>query len=603
MKLPHQESQYISLSLITISPLNYRGKSGLVNEESLKELAESIKIHGVIQPVLIRAIPEGKYELVVGERRFRASKIVGTKVIPSIICNLSDEEVQEIQIIENLQREDPHPMAEALGIQQLLSLKDNKNTVDDIAKRICKSVAYVYQRIKLCNLTENFREMFFVNKINISQALKIARLDAGSQEDFYNANCKDWKEEDWMVHNFNGRIENYQLDLDDAPFNIKDAKLDKKAGACTKCPNNTAVTTSLFPDDSKDARCTNRPCYENKCRLFAILNIATILKENPELPIAVKDESVLAVYFSANDDLIKGRTILVEDVDFDYYDEMEEKPDRKDFTDYEDDDENETEYQEALSEYETELQRMEDEATAGNYRKAILISETDFGTVVYLYEKGAESDTQTATRNTISSNVTEYKAKDYQEAVKTKTLTLEMINGEKDRLNKREERSKELDQIKLQENFYEALKNSNAVKSAETPAGTNDRAVAIFLMYDSLGWYGKQEFNKAFFDAGKETHDEHEDTIAGTRDEQLIHFFFNATENQVSLLTRLALLNKSDAKSPDGVCGQMLRLMVEYTPGLDAAELVSIQRTVTKERENKLSEKLAVLDKQAEKLS
>ncbi len=587
-------AQEIQLKDISISPFNYRYGGKPVDEESLSELAQSIKTHGVIQSVLLRPLGDGKYELVVGERRFRASKMAGKKSIPATIRELIDEEVKEIQVIENLQRENPHPMAEAIGIQQLLSLKDKKNTVEEIAKRIGKSSTYVYQRIKLNELTENFREMYFANAINTSQALKIARLDAGSQVDFYNAHCTDWKEENWMIHNFNGRIENYQLDLSDAPFNIKDAKLDKKAGACTKCPNNTAVTTSLFPEESEDARCTNRPCYENKCRLFAILNIATVIKENPALPIAVPDETALTAYFSSDDDLIKGRTILVEDVDFDYYDEMEEKPDRKKFTDYEEDEDNETEYQEALSEYEIELQRLEDEVSAGNYRKAILISESDFGKVVYLYPKGAEDATQNADQRNLSAGLTEYKAKDYQEAVKTKTLTTEMITGEKERLLTREKRSKELDEIKLQESFYTALENTEVMFSPEQASGINDRAVTVFLVYDSLNYHWKHRFTDLVLDKVQSRAEE---------DEKLIHFFFNATEQEISVLARMALLNKAEAKSPNSHAGQMLRLLVEGTSGMDAAELVNIQRTITKERENKLSEKIAVLDKQAEKLS
>ena len=580
----------INLSDISISPFNYRYGGKLVNEESLQELAASIKKHEVLQAVTVRPKPDGKYELVVGERRFRASKMAGKKAIPATVRELTDEQVQEIQLIENMQRENPHPMAEALGIQKLLGLSHIKNKVEEVANRIGKSTTYVYQRAKLCDLIENFREMYFADVINTTQALKLARLDADSQGDFFKSHCSDWLEEGFTINNFNSRIENYQLELEDAPFNIKDAKLDKKAGACTKCPNNTAVTTSLFPEDSKDARCTNRPCYENKCRLFAILNIAEIIKQNPDLPIAVPDETVLTNYFSSNDELIKGKSILVEDVDYGYYDEMPEKPDRKNFNDYEDEDENEAEYQDALSEFNTELSRMQDEVAVGNYRMAILISEHAFGDIIFLHPQKDPSQTHQQP----STEIKEVKAKDYQEAVKTKTLTAETIDGERQRLNKREERSKELDEIKLQESFYKALEESEATKSPEHPCGVIDRAVQIFLMYDSLGYYGKRKFTDLALDRVQSRAEE---------EDKLVEFFFKATETQVSLLTRLAILNKADAKSPNGHAGKMLRYMVEATPGLDAEKLVSIQKTITKEREMKLSEKLQVLEKQAEKLN
>jgi ParB family chromosome partitioning protein len=588
-KTNNTPTQEISLKDISPSPFNYRWAGKPVDEKSLEELAASIKIHEVIQAVTVRPLLNGKYELVIGERRLRASKIAGKKTIPASIRELTNEQVKEIQLIENLQRENPHPMADALGIQQLLSIKDKKITVEEVANRIGKSTAYVYQRLKLCDLHENFREMFLANAINISQALKVARLDSASQLDFFESYCSNWNEENWMIHNFNARIENYQLDLDDAPFNIKDAKLDKKAGACTKCPNNTAVTTSLFPEDSKEARCTNRTCYENKCRLFVLLNLAVVIKENPDLPIAVRDETILTTFFSANDELIKGKTILIEDVDFPYYAEMDDKPDRKSFTDNEDEDENETEFQQALSEYETELQRMEDETNAGNYRKAILITERESGKIVYL-EPIREADDSNHAQ---TSNRIEFKAKDYQEAVKAKTLTLEMVASEKERLRIREDRSKELDEIKLQENFYNALEANESAQSVDFPAGINDKAVGIFLMYDSLNYHWRNRFTSIILDRIKSKQEE---------DSKLIQFFFTATDNEISVLARMAMLNKAEAKLPDTHAGQMLRVMVEGTYGMDASELVNIQRTVTKERETKLNEKLFLLDKQAEKL-
>lgn len=579
----------IPLKDISISPFNYRYGNKPAKEEDLQELAESIKTNGVIQSVLVRPLGTGKYELVVGERRYRASGIVGRKTIPALVREFTDDQVKEIQVIENIQREDPHPMAEAIAIQTLLSISKVKNKVEDVAGRIGKSSAFVYQRMKLNDLTENFREMFFSNVITISQALKLSRLDEGSQVDFYNSYCKDWQDEGWSLNNFNIRIKNYQLDLSDGPFDTKDSKLDKKVGACTKCPNNTAATSSLFPEDSEDARCTNRPCYENKCRVNAKLLIMKVFMEYPHLPIAVKDESTLSIYFSADDTPIKGKTILVEDIDYEYFDEMPEKPDRNNFLDYEDEDENEAEYQDAFSEYNIEMKQLQDELHTGNCRMAVLISEDNFAKLVCLYPKTEHSETYTQNREKVS----EHKASDYQEALKTKTVTPEILGQERQRLLNREERSKELDEIKLQETFYNTLKESESVKSNDYPLGANDKAVSIFLLYASLNYYGRRDFENLILE---------NETVSGDKDQQLIQFFFNAKDHQVSLLTRLVILNASDVKSPNGLCGLMLRHLVEGTPGMDAGELVNVQRTVTKEREMKLSEKLNLLQKQEEKL-
>ncbi|MEO8173050.1 MAG: ParB/RepB/Spo0J family partition protein, partial [Sediminibacterium sp.] len=547
--------------------------------------------HDVIQAVLLRPMADGKYELVVGERRYRASLIARKKTIPATIRELNDEQVQEIQVIENLQRENPHPMAEALGIQKLLGVTHTKNRIEEIAHRLGKSHTYVYQRLKLCDLVESFREMFFGNAINTTQAIRIARLDTQSQEKFYESHCSDWRDEGWYMDDFNELILNFQLNLDRAPFNIKDAKLDKKAGACTKCPHNTAVTTSLFPEESKDARCTNRPCFANKVKLFTLVSIAELLAKHPDLPIAVPDETILTVYFGTDDTLIKGRTILIEEVDFRSFEQMPKYPKKEDFEYNDDEDDNEAEFQSAMEEYNLSLKELQDEVASGNYREAILIEYNELGELVFLHPAKERSEQGSSYSATIEKS--EFKAKDYQEAVKSKTLTLDTINGEKERLQLREKRSRELDEIKLQESFYAALQESEAVKSPEHLTGADDKAVSYFLLYDSLGYYGKKEFMKIIF--GEDGEKDWE--------QQLVEFFFNANDKQVSILIRLAILNKAEAKSPNGLCGEMLRFIVQGTPGIDSLELVNIQRTVTKERENKLEEKIAILDKQAEKLA
>jgi ParB family chromosome partitioning protein len=577
----------IPLKDIVISPFNAeRWGNKPPNEESLAELAASIKSHGVIQSVVLRKIEGGKYELVVGERRYRASIIAENETIRATIQELTDEQVQEIQLIENMQREDPHPMSEAINIQKLLALKHINGNFDEVARRIGKSVAFAHQRAKLCSLIDSFREMYFANYITTSQALKLARLDEESQNDFFVSNCEGWKEKNWSMRNFDYLITNYQLNLKNAPFSIRDGKLDKTVGACTKCPNNTAVTTSLFPEDSKDARCTNRPCYENKCRLTLLLKLAAVLKENENTPIAVEDETILATYFSNDDKLIKGRSVLVKDIDFNSMKLAEKMPERKDYDYNDDEDENESDFAEAMEEYLEEQNHIIAEVESGHCEKAILIRQRNFGRVAYVYNKSAvQSLSESGSQNH------EFRAKDYQEAVKNKTLTAEIVNGERKRLTTKEVRSKEIDEMKLQVNFYEALQKFEAGYSAAHPSGISDKAVAIFILYDSLGYDWKKRFTDTILERSESRADEHDN---------LFHFFFNASEQEISVLTRFAILSKSEVKSPNGHAGQLLRVLVDGTEGMDAGELVRVQNTVTKERENKLHQKFLILDKQAE---
>ncbi len=118
------------------------------DEAKIKELSASIKEKGVIEPIIIRPA-NGKYEVVCGERRFRASQMAGITTIPAVIKELDDKQAIEYQIIENLHREDVHPLEEAEGYE-LLMKKHGYKTVEDIAVKVGKSKGYVYGRLKLC---------------------------------------------------------------------------------------------------------------------------------------------------------------------------------------------------------------------------------------------------------------------------------------------------------------------------------------------------------------------------------------------------------------------------------------------------------------------
>ena len=127
------------------------------DETALEELAESIRQHGVLQPLLVRPLPGGGYQLVAGERRYRASRIAGLREVPVVIRELSDVETMEIAIIENLQREDLKPLEEANGYKMLM---DNfEFTQEEIAKTVGKSRPAITNALRLLNLPEDMQNM------------------------------------------------------------------------------------------------------------------------------------------------------------------------------------------------------------------------------------------------------------------------------------------------------------------------------------------------------------------------------------------------------------------------------------------------------------
>ncbi len=137
------------------------------DENSLNQLAADIEKHGVLQPILVRPLSSGGYQIVAGERRFRASKIAGLKEMPVIIKNLSDEEAMELAIIENLQRENLNPIEEAEGF---LSLMQTCNlSQDEVAQKLSKSRAVIANAVRLLNLPDELREYVKIGKLTRAQ--------------------------------------------------------------------------------------------------------------------------------------------------------------------------------------------------------------------------------------------------------------------------------------------------------------------------------------------------------------------------------------------------------------------------------------------------
>ena len=138
------------------------------DEKSLSELAESIEQHGVLQPLVVRPLTNGGYQLVAGERRWRAARIAGLTEVPVVIKELTDEEIIEIAMIENLQREDLNPLEEALGYRYMM---DELNiTQEQAAEKVGKSRPAVANAIRLLRLPDEVQEMVKNNLISPGHA-------------------------------------------------------------------------------------------------------------------------------------------------------------------------------------------------------------------------------------------------------------------------------------------------------------------------------------------------------------------------------------------------------------------------------------------------
>ena len=154
------------------------------DEQALKELAESIKKHGVIMPIVVNDNGDGTYMIIAGERRFRACHLAGRETIPVVIRQYSEREIKEISLIENLQREDLNPIEAATAMKQLMT--DYKLTQDELAERIGKSRPAIANTLRLLNLTPDVMSLVAEGKLSAGHARTIVVLPEAEQIKFAN---------------------------------------------------------------------------------------------------------------------------------------------------------------------------------------------------------------------------------------------------------------------------------------------------------------------------------------------------------------------------------------------------------------------------------
>lgn len=172
------DNSFVEISVADIDPnLGQPRKS--FDEDGLLELSESIKIHGVIQPLILTK--RGKrYEIIAGERRWRASKLAGIKKVPAIIREYTDKEIMEVSLIENIQRQDLNPIEEAEAFKKLID--EYKMKQDDLAERVSKSRSAITNALRLLKLDEKVKMMLAEGMITTGHARALLGLENKSKQ-------------------------------------------------------------------------------------------------------------------------------------------------------------------------------------------------------------------------------------------------------------------------------------------------------------------------------------------------------------------------------------------------------------------------------------
>lgn len=189
------------------------------NEESLQEMATSMKLHGVLQPLLLKKKNDGRYEIIAGERRFRSATIAGLAKVPALVKDLSEQEINEISLIENLQREDLNAIEAAEGIRQLMKHHNLKQ--EDAAQRLGKSRSYIANTMRLLSLPDEVLDLVKDGKLTSGHARALITIE---DKEYLKELARSAVEFKWSVREIEERVRLYYVRQEKLKNNIKPKK-------------------------------------------------------------------------------------------------------------------------------------------------------------------------------------------------------------------------------------------------------------------------------------------------------------------------------------------------------------------------------------------
>lgn len=273
-----QELKVLAIEKVVPSKTNPRK---YFDPEEHEKMVASVKSKGILNPLNVRPM-NGHFELVAGERRWRAAKAAGLKEVPVLVRELTDDQVLEVQLLENVQRQDLQPLELCAGFRALL---DRGMDVKTIAWRIGRSSTYVHQTMRLVDLAKKGMKLLEEGQLKLGSALRIAPLPPAEQ-----AEVIDWfvdeldygdgppTEKDVADH-----IAEQLRDLGKAPWDLKDEHLLPGVPSCTACPKRTGNSPDLFTDIRSKERCIDGACFKKKMERWSNLERARLEEEGVRL--------------------------------------------------------------------------------------------------------------------------------------------------------------------------------------------------------------------------------------------------------------------------------------------------------------------------------
>ncbi len=543
------------------------------NKNALQQLSESIENHGVIQPITVRQL-NGHYIIVMGERRYRASKLAGKKTIPCIVRTYENNDVLEVQIIENLQRQDVEPTEEAEAIAYL----SEKYTPTEIAKRLGRTDNFVRQRLKLAGLIEGFKHFVRNGEMTISLGVGVALFAPEEQQMML-----ETIGEDFNAHQINRMIKDQTYDLEKASFDVADKKLVPKAGSCIECPFNAANQGNLFGEGKMV--CTKSACFETK-KSKSFLNLIEKSKkenillipeirqywaddENNQLIISQLENNGLKVYLLDEVEIIEEPTkptIEAIKIEYQHYDYSE--------------DELKAELEEAIQNFKEELESFNTAKDNGFVNGIVFHPDTYEHKIVFvkiiekLKDKSSEYSAPLANRKMADCTPEEQIVK----------------------INEREIRKKQIENNKQFEEVVQMIRETEYINSKKTLSTDEMVAFSISLFENNVDYMSQQKyFSKFLGDTSKMTKVEMVENFKKKFKKEIFHKLIRyeltkqvhfGESNHVNNLTNISFYNAMQGY---------------YKSKIDGIEKEYAEKR--NKREARLKERITVLEKKIKELN
>lgn len=536
----------VSVALADIQPSNYNPRKNF-DEKSLVELADSIRQQGVLQAIGVRPIAENRFEIVFGERRYRASQIAGLEEIPAVILDISDETAEEMAVTENLQRKDVTPIEEANAYQKLI--ESGRHDVQSLAVQFGKNESYIRTRLKFVSLIPEIAQLLEQDELTISVATEICRYGEDIQHDIYEKHLKEGVlYNSWRGMKASEVAKNIERSY---TTDLKRYFFDKTV--CLSCPHNTN-NMMLFCEEGSCGNCANRKCLEEMNASYLTEKAVQLMEQ---LPFAL----LCRDFYGCNEKVVEQlvasgfevEKLSVRPAD---YPEEPEAPDMEDY-------ENAEEYAEAYKEYEKELSEYKEECEDVNRR-------SEAGEITLYVTIGHNDISLCYVENTEVQAV----------AGEAKDAVVSPI----EKLEKQDKRNKEIAQEKTVE---DTKKQILEVDMTETKFGADEDRMIYFFMLPFL----RREHFEAM---GIET----KETYYYLKDEDKMNIIANLTAKQKAIIRRDFLIsNFKNASGSNATASLLLDFAKKHMPD----QLAGIQNghnEVYEKRHLRIEEKIAVLSVQ-----